>query len=265
MRHCYVLRVFTRGDEGGNLLGVITDVTGLAEHVMQEIAADLGFSETVFIDWRDAAMPSVRIFTPTMELPFAGHPLVGAAWVLSGIGPNTARAMHCGVGEIPFGIDDGVVWADTPMARSVRPAPEAEAIALAAGLPDPVEAWWVEMPLPYLIVDLGSPKAVTAATPDLDALTSTGGGLCLLFSDAGDQVAARFFAPQVGVPEDAATGSAAAALAAVRHHSGVARGSFSVRQGDGLGYPSTIQVSWDDRVVRLGGTVRRDEVRVLEK
>ena len=78
MRHCYVLRVFTRGGEGGNHLGVVTDTTGLADVTMQAIATALGFSETIFIDWRAVGDPRVRIFTPAAELAFAGHPLVGA-------------------------------------------------------------------------------------------------------------------------------------------------------------------------------------------
>jgi len=265
VRHCYVLRVFTRGDEGGNLLGVVTDVTGLPERVMQEIATDNGFSETVFIDWHDAVMPSVRIFTPAMELPFAGHPLVGAAWVLCSIGPDTVHTMRCAVGEIPFRVEDGLVWVDTPMVRAVRRAPEAEAIAVAARLPEALEAWWVEMPLPYLVMDLGSPVAVAAAAPDLEALTAADAGMCMLIADAGDHVVARFFAPRAGVPEDPATGSAAAALAAVRRHHGTLQGSLTIHQGDALGCPSTIHVTWDDQVVRLGGTVRRDRVMVLEK
>ena len=265
MRPCYVLRVFTRGDDGGNLLGVITDVTGLPDRMMQEIATENGFSETVFIDWREAGIPSVRIFTPAMELSFAGHPLVGAAWVLCGLGPNTVDRLTCGIGEIPFRMEGEMAWVDTPMVHAVRPAPEAEAVAVAADLPDPTAAWWANMPLPYLIMDLGSPAAVKLAEPDLEALTAHGAGMCMLVGDGGDHVVARFFAPEAGIPEDPATGSAAAALAAVRHFLGEAEGSLTIHQGDGLGYPSTIQVFWDDEVVRLGGTVRRDRLVVLEK
>jgi trans-2,3-dihydro-3-hydroxyanthranilate isomerase len=265
MRHCYVLRVFTRGDDGGNPLGVVTDVTGLSDRMMQEIATDNGFSETIFIDWREPGMPSVRIFTPSTELPFAGHPLVGAAWVLCGLGPDTVHTMRCGVGEIPFHLEGDVAWVDTPMAQIVRPAQEAVSIAAAAGLVGPVASWWAEMPLPYLVMDLGSPVAVMAAEPELEALVEHGAPMTMLFADGGDHVVARFFAPEAGVPEDPATGSAAAALAAVRHHEGAAAGTMTVLQGDNLGHPSTIHVEWNDQVARLGGTVRRDEVRVLEK
>lgn len=264
MRHCYVLRVFTRGEVGGNHLGVITDTTGLPEGAMQRIAADLAFSETVFIDWRDGGVPSVRIFTPARELPFAGHPLVGAAWVLGMMGPGTVDRVRCDVGEIPFRTEGDLVWVDTPMVDAVRVAPEAEAIAVAARLPDPVAAWWVDMPLPYLVMDLGLAGAVRMADPDLEALEAHGAGMCYLTARSGDGYTVRFFAPGAGVPEDPATGSAASALAAVRRFVGEGTGRVSVDQGDEIGWPSTIELAWDERHASLGGTVRRDEVRVLE-
>lgn len=264
MRHCYVLRVFTRGDEGGNHLGVITDTTGLPEPAMQQIAADLAFSETVFIDWREGGVPAARIFTPTMELPFAGHPLVGAAWVLGMMGPGTVDRVRCGVGEIPFRTEGEMVWVDTPMVDRVRPAPEAEAVAVAARLPEPVAAWWAEMPIPYLVIDLGLAGAVRSADPDFDALVANGAPMTYLFARNGDGYTVRFFAPEAGVPEDPATGSAAAALAAVRRFIGEGTGSAVLHQGDEIGWPSTIHLRWDERHASLGGTVRRDEVRVIE-
>ncbi|HEX5631144.1 MAG TPA: PhzF family phenazine biosynthesis isomerase [Acidimicrobiia bacterium] len=264
MRHCYVLRVFTREEKGGNHLGVVTDVTGIDDAGMQRVALENGFSETVFIDWRDEGIPRVRIFTPGRELPFAGHPLVGAAWVLGMIGPGTVDRMMCGVGEIPFRMEGDVVWVDTPMVEAVRTAPEADDIAAAAGLATPVGAWWVDMPLPYLVADLGFPDAVADARPDLEALMSHGADMCYLFAQTKGGYKARFFAPRDRIAEDPATGSAAAALAAVRRHIGEGSGSSTVFQGDEMAAPSTIRLQWDERYASLGGTVRRDEVRVLE-
>ena len=265
MRHCYVLRVFTREEKGGNHLGVVTDVTGLSDQAMQEIAVDNGFSETVFIDWREPGVPVVRIFTPGRELPFAGHPLVGAAWVLGMIGPATVDRMICAVGEIPFRMDGEVVWVDTPMVEAVRPAPDAEAIALAAGLPDPLAAWWADMPLSYLVMDMGFPETVAAAAPDLEALMHHGAEMCYLIAQVKDGYKTRFFAPRDRIAEDPATGSAASALAAIRRHIGEGRGTANVYQGDEIGAPSTIRLSWDERHASIGGTVRRDEVRVIER
>jgi trans-2,3-dihydro-3-hydroxyanthranilate isomerase len=173
--------------------------------------------------------------------------------------------MTCQVGEIPFWTDGDEIWVDTPMATDIRATPEAEAVAVAVGLPEPVHAWWVQMPLPYLVVDVGSPEAVASTTPDFKALVDQGAGFCYVFAGDADEVTARFFAPGAGVPEDPATGSAAAALAAIRHHRGESAGRLTISQGDAIGHPSTIKVSWDGPVVGLGGTVRRDEVRVLEQ
>lgn len=263
MRHCYVLRVFTKGAEGGNHLGVITDMTGLPDEAMQDIAADLGFSETVFVDWRTQGIPTVRIFTPATELPFAGHPLVGTAWVLGVAGPGTVSAVRCGVGEIPFRIEEGVVWIDAPLVTDVEPTDPTPAEA--AGLPATGRAWWARMPIPYLMVEAASPEDVAESTPDIETLRSgpAGRALCL-YARSGDRVRSRFFAPGLGVDEDPATGSAAAALAAVFAFEGEPSGSVTIEQGAEIGFPSEIRLTWGNRLASLGGTVARDEVRTLE-
>lgn len=263
MRPCHILRVFTRGDSGGNHLGVVTDMTGLDDAGMQTIASDLGFSETIFIDWMDGGLPAIRIFTPASELPFAGHPLVGAAWTLTALGPGTVSSMTCGVGEIPYRSDGDVTWVDTPLVRDVATADAADVVA-AAGLPHPVRAWWARMPLPYLVLDLGSGDAVSAATPDIPALAMAGAPMTYLVGQEGDHLRVRFFAPEAGVPEDPATGSAASAWAAVRTCDGEESGALTILQGDEIDHPSTILLEWTAARASLGGTVRRDEVRELE-
>lgn len=265
MRPCQVLRVFTRGDDGGNHLGVVNDITGLDDTTMQVIATELGFSETVFIDWRAAADPEVRIFTPAIELPFAGHPLVGAAWVLSSLGPGTVDRMVCGVGNISFRTEDELTWVDTPLVEHVEPAADGAEIAAAAGIPTPVGAWRAMMPLPYLVLDLGSAELVSAVEPDIAKLAAAGASMTYLVGAAGDDLRTRFFAPGAGVPEDPATGSAASAYAAVRSHEGDPTGALRIHQGDEIGHPSTIFLDWAPGRASLGGSVRRDEVRVLER
>jgi trans-2,3-dihydro-3-hydroxyanthranilate isomerase len=259
--------VFTRGDVGGNHLGVINDLTGIDDAGMQAVATELGFSETVFIDWMESGTPHVRIFTPTVEMPFAGHPLVGSAWVLNSIGPGTVSEMTCGVGPIPFRFDpdSDTTWVDTPLVGDVEEARDGAEIAAAAGLPEPVGAWWVRMPLPYLVLDLGSAQTVSQAVVDMSVLTEMGAGKTYIVGSQGDDLRVRFFAPDSGVPEDPATGSAAAAYAAVRSFLGESEGSITVHQGEEIGHPSTIQLSWDPSRATLGGTVRRDEVRIIER
>lgn len=265
MRPCHVLRVFTRGDEGGNHLGVVNDMTGLDAAGMQLIAAELGFSETVFIDWMAGGTPAVRIFTPTMELPFAGHPLVGAAWTLSALGPGRVASLRCGVGEIPYRTDGDLTWVDTPLVTDVAEAADGAAIAARCRIPAPVAAHRAMMPIPYLVLDLGSAAAVAAADPDIPELAAAGAPMTYLVGAEGDDLRVRFFAPEAGVPEDPATGSAASAFAAVQSHVGRTTGSITIHQGAEIGHPSTILLDWAPGRASLGGTVRRDEVRILER
>lgn len=258
-RHCYVLRVFTDGDAGGNHLGVVTDVTGLDPHAMQRIAAELGFSETIFVDWRQGGIPEVRIFTPTRELPFAGHPLVGAGWVLTELGPGSPDRIRCPIGEVGLRREYETVWIDTPLDQAVETAQDGAELAAHLDLPPPAAAAWVRMPLPYLLLELASPREVAAA------LTPRGTGPMVYLYAWEDRAAvkARFFAPGVGVPEDPATGSAAVALAARLRAAGRPSGAIEIHQGAEVGFPSTIRLRWDAGGAAIGGTVRRDEVREL--
>jgi len=289
MRHCHVLRVFTRGDTGGNHLGVVTDPTGLSRGDMQEISTGLGFSETVFVEGSDEALPVVRIFTPAAEIPFAGHPLVGAAWMLcqhsspsggGGAGRRPAAEgvvasasdaitqgrMSCGIGEVSFRVAGDRSEVTSPMVTEVSEAREGRDIADAAGLPRLAGAWWARMPIPYLVLEAASGVDVASCDPDLRALAAGASAeATYLFARDGMLVKARFFAPGLGVGEDPATGSAAAALAAVLAAQGEPSGSLIVSQGDEIGHPSTIEVGWAGDVVALAGSVRRDEVRILDR
>ncbi len=246
MRHCYVLRVFTRGEEGGNHLGVVTDVTGLSDAAMQQVAAELGFSETVFIDWRESQVPTVRIFTPAAELPFAGHPLVGAAWVLNVIGPG-ASDLDCAVGRMGLRRDAGMMWVDCPGNQPVQKVESSSDTVV------------VSMPLPYRLSRLAAPADVSAIqpAPDWDEV------YVWAWQDPGRSVRARFFAQNFGIAEDPATGSAAVALAAALRHEGRSQGELEVHQGEEMGHPSTIYLRWDDRRTSIGGSVMKDEVREL--
>lgn len=264
MRPCHVLRVFTRGDVGGNHLGVVNDLTGLDDDSMQAIAAELGFSETVFIDWMEGGIPHVRIFTPGIEMPFAGHPLVGSAWTLSAMGPGTVTEMTCEVGTIPFRVDGDVAAVDAPLVEDVRVADDGADIAAAVGLPEPRGAWWAMMPLPYLVLDLGSAESVSQALPDIPKLGEMGAGKTYIYGSQGDDLRARFFAPDASVPEDPATGSAAAAYAAARFFEGESDGRVTIHQGEEMGHPCTIHLEWAPGRATLAGTVKRDEVRLLE-
>ena len=246
-----MLSVFTRDGTGGNPLGVITDVTDLDDSDMQSIATDLGFSESVFIDWRDEGVPRVRIFTPARELPFAGHPLVGAAWLLMNLGPGGPDRLETAVGTISFHQEDDVTWVTAPGSQPVSAGQDSN-------------RWAVEMPLEYLVTRLDSPAAVSALEPELRS--GIGDFYFWAWEQEGPprQVRARFFSPDSGITEDAATGSAAVALAAVMRHLGEPSGELVIHQGEEMGSPSRILLSWDEGSTRIGGGVTRTEVRQLD-
>ena len=263
MRHCYVLRVFTRGDEGGNHLGVVTDSVGLTDNTMQEIARDLAFSETVFTSWDESDPPHVRIFTPGSELPFAGHPLVGTAWLMSELGPMESDSLTCEIGEVLVGTEGDRTWIETSLDQRVEFLNDPRAVSERFGVPPAHAARLVHMPLPYLLLELDSAHDVASADPDLDTFDDDT-FLYLCAWESNDTVKARFFAPGVGVSEDPGTGSAAVALAAALRARDRIKGGLEVWQGEEIGHPCTIQLDWSDDRVRIGGSVRRDEVRLIE-
>ena len=196
MAELHVLRVFVApGGTGGNPLGVFLDGGAVPEGRRQAVAADLGFSETVFVD--DPSSGRVRIFTPAAELPFAGHPLVGTSWLLAR--ERTAVAvLRPPAGEVPTYLDgDGVTW--------IRGRAE----------------WAPQMSFRQL-ADPGQVEALAGAPEGLGFVD------CWAWEDeAAGRVRARVFAPAFGIDEDEATGAAA-----VRLVSRLGR-PLTVRQGAG--------------------------------
>ena len=178
MPQLQLLRVFCDEDgSGGNPLAVFADGAEVPPERRQAVATDLGLSETVFVDDRERG--EVRIFTPAVELDFAGHPAVGAAWLLEGVEMLRTRA-----GEVPVKREDGTAFV------AARPA-------------------WGP---PFELEELGSPAEV-------DALGGPPRGHDLIaawawLDEAAGMVRARVFPVRLGIPEDEATGSAATKLAA---------------------------------------------------
>lgn len=251
-RQCQILRVFTREQDGGNHLGVVTDLTGLTPETMQAIAADLGFSETIFCDL-SGEIPSARIFTPGAELPFAGHPLVGLGWALNDTLPDPVDRIRYQVGEARIRFEGPQTWieapGDQPVENNDSPPLGGEA------------AVTVSMPIPYMVVKFSSPRQIAELVPPPMSL---GEVFAWAWEDPGRVVKARFFAGEVGVPEDPATGSAAFALASYFRTIGETEGRLVIHQGDEIGHPSTIRLRWDATNSSIGGTVIRDEVRLLD-
>ena len=256
-----VVRVFTRGEAGGNHLGVVNDVTGLNQEKMQRIGADLGFSETVFVDWRKDGPPYLRIFTPAEELPFAGHPLVGAAWVMLVLSPGDIDMLRYRMGEATIRREGDITWVEVPMSGHVEEPGDVGDFLNRAGITGFEHAARVMIPLEYVIARLPSAAAVEAVDPDRTVLRERFG--TYVYARDGDEVRARFFAPETAVPEDPATGSAAVALATLFSAGGETQGRVTLDQGEEMGQPSRIELSWGAGTAAIGGTVVRDDMRML--
>ena len=256
-RGCTVVRVFTQGEAGGNHLGVVNDVTGLDDATMQKIATDLGFSETVFVDWQPDQIPFVRIFTPAAELPFAGHPLVGAAWVLTVMGPGDMDALRYREGVAHVHTEGELTWVQVKMDGEVAPRGNVADFLARAGIGPVVDEQRVMLPKEYVIAELP-----TAEDVDMGVLAERFG--TLVYARSGDRVRARFFAPGTAVPEDPATGSAAVGLATVLAAAGEPEGRLSIDQGIEMGQPCRIELRWAEGMASIGGRVVRDEVRLLD-
>lgn len=278
--------VFTDRVFGGNPLAVFTDGTGLSTEQMQAIALEMNLSETTFVlppnDPENLAR--VRIFTPRAELPFAGHPTVGTAWVLansesSDIESNTI-VLELGVGPISVEFEDRVdpsatIWMNQDRATFGDVVEDRAGIASSLGvemddLANDLPIQFVSTGLPFLYVPFASEEAVDRATLSSGAFRDAGidaSGAFLLHSVPGsDRVYSRMIATIGGaVWEDPATGSANGPLGAyVVAHGLSSRRSNEVEivslQGVQMGRPSTIRirVEIDEEgpgIVRVGGSV----------
>lgn len=288
-RYCTV-DVFTDRMFGGNPLAVVLDAGLLSKAQMQAIAAEFNYAETTFVlPPRDPAHSAqVRIFTPRSEVPFAGHPNVGTAFVLArelvaaGKPAPERFEFEEAAGIVPLRVlcEDGVVvgaelQAPEALARGAPVAPEAAAACLslpAAELRSAVHApLVVSVGLPFLVAELGTRDALRRAQPDAAAHEKflPGLGIDAIFAyvrdrdDAGGVrvLHARMFAPLDGIAEDPATGSATAAILALLTELDPAADievRWRIHQGDDMGRPSVLLGSTVKRAgrlepVRLGG------------
>jgi trans-2,3-dihydro-3-hydroxyanthranilate isomerase len=271
-----VADVFTDRPFTGNQLAVFTDARDLTSEEMQDLAREMNFSESVFVlpASSDLADVRIRIFTPGNELPFAGHPILGAAFVLGGPLQKIVIRLETIAGVIPVELErDGpritFGWMDQPL-PVFEPIADPSAILAALGVASsglPVER--CDLGPGHLYVELESPAAVAALQPDTAALqrATSDGANC--FARDGARWKTRMFAPSHGVIEDAATGSAAGPLAVhLARHGRVAFGDqIEISQGVEINRPSTLYARAEasgEEVVRVvvGGsavTVARGE------
>ena len=290
--------VFTDEALAGNQLAVFLDGRGLSTERMQAIAREMNFSESTFILPPEAAGTDVRmrIFTPTSELPMAGHPTIGSTFALAHTGTISAGQSRflfgLGVGPVPVDLEwDGdrlrFAWMTQLKPEFGPPIEAREAVAAAIGLGTddlaldlPIQQ--VSTGLPFLFVPIRSRDTVDRASCDVSAfrrLKSIGIDLgiflfAVLPPGSSETAYSRMFAPGFGMVEDPATGSASGALGCylVRHSLVMgddARQIVSL-QGVAMGRPSRIHIAIDSRgdeivSVKVGGTavlVARGELLV---
>lgn len=271
--------VFTDRPYSGNPLAVAIDPPVLTGDQMQRVAAELNLSETVFLTGRADGTWSARIFTPSVELPFAGHPTVGAALALVDAGLATGSVvLHEGVGPVEVTIADGLATLTTPGPPMPVEVADPGDVVAAIGLavhdlhPDLRPQGWTAG-VPYTMVALRDLDALGRAEVDLHAwrqgvARTDAPDLYLVVpidGVGGRRWRARMFGPVIGVAEDPATGSAAAA--ACGYLAGVAGGQrsgagWTIEQGVEMGRPSEIRVEAVRRgaelvAVRVGGRAVR--------
>jgi trans-2,3-dihydro-3-hydroxyanthranilate isomerase len=270
-----LLNVFAREERlSGNPLCVFENGQGLDDTTMQALARQFNLSETTFILPSSAATARVRIFTPSYEMPFAGHPTLGTAHVvraLKGGGDGLTLEMKAGI--IPVNAS-GDRWTLAANPRGHREVSQARGeLAQMLGLPpeDIAERpLWVNAGKEQLMVPLASREAVLRARPHPDSFTrlksEDGHSMAYVFHDAGEPartVEARFFFPSAGaILEDPATGSACANLGgwfrALHPGTQVDR---RISQGESVGRPSTLFLSvgpasaMDEERIYVGGNV----------
>lgn len=272
--------VFTRTRFGGNPLAVVLAADDLTTVQMQAIAREFNYSETSFVlrpvDPRHTAQ--VRIFTPTVEVPFAGHPNVGTAFVLAsnGVGDGADAYVFeeaAGLVRVRIQRQGGqveLVQLTAPQSLSLGREFDGAAVAACLSLaPGDIETARhppriASVGLPFVVVEIASRAALARAKADPAAfvrvLPLDGADAIYLYCrelaprDGAVDFSARMFAPSDGLPEDPATGSAtAAACAWLAARDGASARAFQVAQGVDMGRPSLLSVEIAGDAARVGG------------
>jgi trans-2,3-dihydro-3-hydroxyanthranilate isomerase len=266
--------VFTDVPLAGNQVAVLTDAREIPEERLQPLAREINYSETVFVyPAAGDGHARIRIFTPNNELPFAGHPILGTAFVLAQ--PLQLEEIHLetGRGLVPVRLDrDGPRVAFGWMRQ---PEPTWEPFERAEELCRILGATPTDLPLElyrqgpgHVLVELGSVEEVAALTPDFGALARFMDEGAAVFARDGDRWKLRVFVPAYGIAEDPATGSAAGPLALhLARHGRIAFGDeIVIGQGVEIGRPSTLHaVARSPEDIEVGGSavvVARGEFRL---
>jgi trans-2,3-dihydro-3-hydroxyanthranilate isomerase len=244
-----VADVFTDQPLTGNQLAVFTDAREIPDEQLQPLAKEMNFSETVFVyPPEQGGHVKIRIFTPAAEMPFAGHPVLGSAFVLAGPLQLITINLETLKGIVPVELErEG---ARIVFGRMSQPIPEISPFDQEADLLAALRIERSELPIElydlgirHVYVALPSEQAVAALEPDYTALARIQGYVGTnCFAGSGTRWKTRMFAPADGVPEDPATGSAAGPLAChLARHGRIGWGEeIEISQGAEIGRPSTL-------------------------
>ena len=261
-----LVNVFAESILAGNPLCVFEDARGLDTATMQALALQFNLAETTFILPSERATAHVRIFTPTFEMAFAGHPTLGTAHVVRDIadaGDNVTLEMQAGVIPVSADADVWTLEANAPKHR--EPSPTREELAAMLGLsPEDLGArpLWVDTGVEQLIIPLVDSDAVRRAAPNANLLAAHGSNgkraMAYVFAREGSRVLARFFFPKHGsLVEDPGTGSACANLGGWLLATGAPLPvRLVIDQGEAVGRVCQLGLEvTNDRRIRVSGRV----------
>jgi len=258
-----VADVFTDTPLTGNQLAVFTDGREVDDDAMQKLAREMAFSETVFVlPPESGGHARIRIFTPVMELPFAGHPVLGSAFVLGAPLQLGEIRLETGSGIVPVRLErEGARivfgWMQQPIPE-FEPFGDAEALQDLLGVRSQLPVELYHLGPKHVFLELCGEDEVAALAPDFAALARLTHAGVNCFAGSGKRWKTRMFAPADGVPEDPATGSAAGPLAIhLGRHGRIQFGDeIEISQGVEVERPSKLYARVE------GGTDRIERVEV---
>jgi len=272
-----VYDVFTDTPFGGNQLAIFPDARDIPEDKLQSITAEFNFSEVTFVyaSTDPANTARVRIFTPTSEVEFAGHPIIGTAIALEHLGYENNMILELGIGPMSCEVKNGHARFTTHQTLQTYSKPALPLVAKALGVSEAAIVTDTHAPiiaslgLPFVLVELSNLSKLSACLPEpqyirqgAEAHPESHDFAIFAYVREDDNIRSRMFAPLDNIPEDPATGSASATLAALLTELLEVPQSLSFLQGIEMGRPSTIKAVTTHSPMSV--TISGQAVKVME-